>query len=380
MSGIYFHIPFCKKACHYCNFHFSTSLHLKTPMVEAILHELDLRKDYLGGEEIASIYFGGGTPSLLEIKELQQIFEKVASLHRVRPDAEITLEANPDDLTLEKLRDLRAHTPVNRLSIGIQSFSDADLLWMNRAHNSGQAILSIENARAAGFDNLTVDLIYGSPSTSDAQWQENVRRVFDLGIPHISCYCLTVEDGTALGNWVKKGKQPPMDEEKAIRQFEWLMEAAVLEGFEHYEISNFARPGHHARHNSSYWSGKKYLGIGPAAHSFDGETRQWNVSNNALYIKALERREVPFELEKLSPTDRYNEYVMTTLRTQWGCDLEKIRGMGANFFEWFERGVQPFLVAKTVVQSGSIFRLTNAGKFLADGIAAELFFRGKENN
>ncbi|MFN4255697.1 MAG: radical SAM family heme chaperone HemW [Saprospiraceae bacterium] len=374
MPGIYLHIPFCKQACHYCNFHFSTSLRLKTPMVEAILRELDLQKGYLGGSEITSVYFGGGTPSLLETSELQRIFEKIHSLHRVRADAEITLEANPDDLTLDKLRDLRDHTPVNRLSIGIQSFSDADLRWMNRAHTAEHARLCIENARAVGFENLTVDLIYGAPTTSDAQWHENVRTVFALGIPHISCYCLTVEDGTALGSWVKKGKQPPMDEEKAAQQFEWLIEAAAAEGFEHYEISNFARPGWRARHNSSYWSGEKYLGIGPSAHSFDGAARQWNVANNALYIKTLEAGTIPFEREILSPTDRYNEYVMTSLRTMWGCDLAKIRELGVGFAEGFERAVQPFVAAGTVVRTGEVFTLPARGKLLADRIASELFF------
>lgn len=381
MPGIYLHIPFCKQACHYCNFHFSTSLRLKRPLLAAIARELDLQKNYLGGAEISSVYLGGGTPSLLEINELREIFAQIHSLHRVRADAEITLEANPDDLSWEKLCALREHTPVNRLSIGIQSFSDDDLRWMNRAHTAAHARECLENARRAGFDNLTIDLIYGAPTTSDAQWEANLRAAFDYGVPHLSCYCLTVEDGTALGAWVKKGKQPPTDEEKAARQFEQLMAAAAAEGFEHYEISNFARPGWQAQHNSSYWLGEPYLGIGPSAHSFDGRAvRQWNVSNNALYIKALEAGEIPCERETLSPADCYNEYVMTSLRTQWGCDLGKIRNIGAGFAERFERGARPFLEAGTMERAGDTFRLPSRGKLLADGIAAELFAPSSQNN
>lgn len=373
MPGLYLHIPFCKQACHYCNFHFSTSLRHKKELVAALLNELELQRDFLGGAALSSIYLGGGTPSLLEIGELEQIFSKITALHRVAPDAEITFEANPDDLTLEKLNALRQHTPVNRLSIGIQSFSDEDLRWMNRAHTAAHAQDCLRDALSVGFDALSIDLIYGSPTTSDAQWAENLRRVFDFGIPHLSCYCLTVEEGTALGAWVRKGQQLPVDEEKAARQFEYLMETAATHGYEHYEISNFAVPEHYARHNSSYWRGEPYLGIGPSAHSFDGYSRQWNVANNAHYIKALANNQVPYERETLTPAQRFNEYVMTSLRTMWGADMDVIRGMGGRFAAHFEQGARMFLERGVMERVGEHYRLTRTGKFLADGIAADFF-------
>ncbi|MBK8429145.1 MAG: radical SAM family heme chaperone HemW [Lewinellaceae bacterium] len=373
MPGIYLHIPFCKQACHYCNFHFSTSLRQKDAMVTAILTELELRRDYLNNAEISSVYFGGGTPSLLDTKDLERIFETIHRLYQVDAAAEITLEANPDDLSAEKLRDLRQYTPVNRLSIGIQSFSDADLRWMNRAHHAQHARQCLDDALHAGFHDLTIDLIYGAPTTSDAQWQENLAIAFAYGIPHLSCYCLTVEEGTALGTFVRRGQQPPVEEEKAARQLEYLMQATEEQGFDHYEISNFARPGHYARHNSSYWRGEHYLGAGPSAHSFDGVSRQWNIANNALYIKDLNEQKVPSEREVLSPTQRFNEYIMTALRTIWGVEPEKLEALGYGYTAYFEQAVQPYLAAGTVEQYGPVYRLTRAGKLLADRIAMELF-------
>lgn len=343
-------------------------------MVAALLHELELQRDYLGGAELSSVYFGGGTPSLLEMRELEWIFEKINDLHQVAPDAEITLEANPDDLSKGKLRDLKNYTPVNRLSIGIQSFSDEDLRWMNRAHSAAHAFSCLDDALSTGFDDLTIDLIYGALTTSDAQWAENLRFAFDYGIPHLSCYCLTVEEGTALGTFVRRGQQPPVDEEKAARQFEHLMQTATGRGYEQYEISNFALPGRHARHNSSYWSGEPYLGVGPSAHSFDGMSRQWNVANNALYIKALSESRIPFEREILTPAQRYNEYVMTSLRTMWGTDLQKIRSFDEAFARHFLQATQPFVENGTMEKTDENYRLTRAGKFLADGIASELFW------
>ncbi len=388
-AGLYLHIPFCKQACHYCNFHFSTSLKQKDAMVEAILRELELRRDYLGEAELSTVYFGGGTPSLLEISDLVQIFEKINALYPLTftrqrneggphpslltPHSEVTLEANPDDLTPEKLRDLRDYTPVNRLSIGIQSFADDDLRWMNRAHTARHARQCLDDALAAGFYDLTIDLIYGSPTTTDAQWAENLRIALDYGIPHLSAYCLTVETGTALGYRVAKGQQPAMDEERAARQFEHLMEATAARGYDHYEISNFAQPGRHARHNSNYWLGVPYLGVGPSAHSFDGHSRQWNVANNALYIKSLMEGSIPCEIEQLTPAMRYNEYVMTALRTMWGVYLGKIRDMGEAFERHFAAAVQPYLADQTVEQRGETYRTTPSGKLLADGIAAGVF-------
>lgn len=342
-------------------------------MVEAILKELDLQQSYLKGEEIQSVYFGGGTPSLLDLGELEQLFAAIHRLHRVAPDAEITLEANPDDLTQEKLRDLKNYTPVNRLSIGIQSFADVDLRWMNRAHNAVHARACLDNALDIGFQDLTIDLIYGSPTTSDEQWAENLRLAFEYDIPHLSCYCLTVEDGTALGTFVRRGQQPPVDEERAARQFETLMESAAAKGYEHYEISNFAKPGRYARHNTNYWRSEPYLGVGPSAHSFDGVSRQWNVAHNPQYIKALSEGNIPFEREILTPEQVYNEYVMTALRTMWGIDLEKIRAMGAQFVQHFENSSGPFLSSGDLEKEGGNFRLTRAGKLLADRVAMELF-------
>jgi oxygen-independent coproporphyrinogen-3 oxidase len=373
MPGIYLHIPFCKKACHYCNFHFSTSLRSKGAMVDAILIELELRRDYLQGQALGSIYFGGGTPSLLDLTDLEKIFNKINSLYQLLPDAEITLEANPDDLTPEKIRDLKNYTPVNRLSIGIQSFADADLQWMNRAHTARHAQACLEGVFAAGFQDITIDLIYGAPTTPDAQWAENLNIAMQYDLPHLSCYCLTVEEGTALGSFVRKGLQPPVDEERAARQFEYLVETMAQHGYEHYEISNFAKPGHYARHNSSYWNNESYLGVGPAAHSFDGISRQWNVANNAAYIKSMGEGKTCFEREVLTQTQRYNEYLMTAFRTIWGVEEAKIQAFGAPYSTSFTEMVQPFLMSGTIERLGGNYRLSRAGKLLADRVVMELF-------
>ena len=387
MAGLYLHIPFCKQACHYCNFHFSTSLKSKDEMVAAILRELVLQKDYLEGEPLETIYFGGGTPSLLNRRDLDLIFGEIFKHYQVasdgltlshavtKPGLEVTLEANPDDLTLLKINELR-QTPVNRLSIGVQSFSEEDLRFMNRSHNASEALTSIQNAQQAGFGNLSVDLIYGSPTTSHEQWAKNLETVFDLRIPHLSSYCLTVEPKTALAHMIKKGQAKPVDDEHAACQFEFLMEKTAQAGYEHYEISNLALPGHYSRHNTSYWQGKKYLGIGPSAHSFNGLSRQWNVANNAQYIRALQAGELSFEKEILTLVQRYNEYVMTGLRTKWGCSLLKIKELG--FEAEFTDVAKQFLADGTMEQVGDIFRLTKSGRFLADGIAAELFALEKE--
>ncbi|MFN0016344.1 MAG: radical SAM family heme chaperone HemW [Saprospiraceae bacterium] len=374
MPGLYLHIPFCKQACHYCNFHFSTSLRSKPALVKALLLELDLQRDYLGGAPLTSIYFGGGTPSLLDTTEMVHIFEKINTLLGLAPDAEITLEANPDDLTTEKLRDLRDYTPVNRLSIGIQSFFDEDLRWMNRAHNAVHARQCLQAAATAGFHDLTIDLIYGAPTTPDTNWAENVHIALAEGIPHLSCYCLTVEEGTALAHFVQKGSASPVDEDRAARQFLHLQDETEKYGYEHYEISNFALPGRYSRHNSSYWSGEPYLGIGPSAHSFDGQCRQWNVANNAQYVHAVEDGRVPSEREVLTTAQRYNEYVMTGLRTQWGCEKARIEAFGEPFAGFFQTEIQQFLQNGTAMQDGTRVRLTRAGKLLADGIAADLFW------
>ena len=384
MPGIYLHIPFCKQACHYCNFHFSTSLKYKGELVQAMLRELELRKDYLVEKELDSIYFGGGTPSLLTEAELMLFFENIRKYFTLKPGAEITLEANPDDITPEKLQSLR-HTPVNRLSIGIQSFHEEDLRFFNRAHSASEARACLARALDAGFNDLTIDLIFGSPTTTDERWAENLNLAFSYDIPHISCYALTVEERTALAHFIKTGKAPAVEEDKAARQYEHLMAEMATHGYIQYEISNFAKPGRFAVHNSNYWRGEPYLGLGPSAHSFNGESRQWNVANNTKYIRLLTNetgfenlpRLAPglFEIEQLTPVDRYNEYVMTGLRTIWGVELSRLRQIGPEFETYFLQNVQVFIEEGKADRVEDTVLLTDAGKFLADGIAAELFAR-----
>lgn len=373
MAGIYLHIPFCKQACHYCNFHFSTSLKYKQELMEAMLEELQLQKDYLKGETIETIYFGGGTPSLLSSAELNILLEKIQKLHVIQPDAEITLEANPDDLTLSKIKDLR-QTAINRFSIGIQSFFDEDLVYMNRVHSANEAEDSIKLAQDLGFTNLTIDLIYGAPTTSDDRWLQNIQKAIGLDIPHLSSYALTVEPKTALAHFVETGKAAPLDEAQAARQFQLLMQCLQENGFEHYEISNFAKPGHYAQHNSNYWKGTPYLGVGPSAHSFNKASRQWNVANNAKYIKSIQRGELPFEQEILTLEQQYNEYVMTGLRTIWGCSLKKIETIHPKFLSYFQKKIIVFVDQDWVNQEEDQFTLTSSGKLLADRIAMELFW------
>ncbi len=370
MAGIYLHIPFCKKACHYCNFHFSTTLTLKNELLTCLRKEIELQKEYLSGVPINSIYFGGGTPSLLSIEELNAIFNTIYSNFEVEKDIEITLESNPDDLTEDYCIELKKSTPVNRLSIGIQSFNDECLSFMNRAHSGKEAIAAIENAQKADFENLTIDFIYGTPTLSDEQWISNLNTAFAFNIPHLSCYNLTVEENTALNHFVKKGKQKPVDEMQSARQFQILVEKTAVNGFEHYEISNYAKSGFRAIHNSSYWEGIPYLGIGPSAHSFDGNSRQSNIANNALYIKSLSNNEMNFEKEVLTLENIHNEYVMTSLRTSWGCDPLKINPF---FAENFNKKIAELIEKGWITQNGKNYILTFQGKLLADHIAVTLF-------
>ena len=354
-------------------------------MVAAMIRELQWRADYLDSRQLDSIYFGGGTPSLLSPEEMTQLFTAIDQLFDLSPGAEITLEANPDDLSPATLAAL-SDAPVNRLSIGIQSFSESDLQYMHRAHNAQQARQCIEDALAAGFDDLTIDLIYGSPTTSDEQWAANLDIAFSYKLPHLSCYALTVEPRTALEYRVRQGKSAAVDEEQAGRQFQHLMQTAAAAGYEHYEISNFAQPGRHARHNSSYWLGAHYLGIGPSAHSYNGYSRQWNIANNARYLQLLEApglfQSSPdsgegslFEKEILSAADRYNEYVLTRLRTQWGCKLPDIAAMDSSFADHFVHLIQPWLANGSVrMDADQTFTLSLAGKLIADAIAADLFW------
>ncbi|MBS1527348.1 MAG: radical SAM family heme chaperone HemW [Bacteroidetes bacterium] len=373
MAGIYIHIPFCKQACYYCDFHFSTSLAYKPQLFDALMKELALQKDYLSGETIETIYFGGGTPSLLSSEEINSIIDAITSIHSVASGAEITLEANPDDLTPEKIKSLR-QKPVNRFSIGIQSFFDDDLAWMNRAHRSGEADSSVKRAQDAGFENITADLIYGYPLLTGQKWKTNLEKIFALEIPHVSAYSMTVEPRTALASFIKQKKQPPMNEEQSAEQFLYLADAMQRQGFEHYEISNFCKPGHYSRHNTNYWKGIKYLGIGPSAHSYDGETRQWNIANNAKYISSINDKKIPAEKEILTEADRLNEYIMTSLRTMWGLDLDKLNSIAAGASEPLLRSAASFSERAWLRQEENKIYLTQTGKLYADHIALELFF------
>jgi len=374
MAGIYIHVPFCRKACHYCNFHFSVSLKSKNDFIAALLKEMGLQQNYLQQEAITSIYLGGGTPSLLEADELQQIFRRLRALFTIAPDAEITLEANPDDISPVKLQAWKA-VGINRLSIGIQSFFERDLVWMNRAHNAVQARHCIVLAQEAGFGNLSIDLIYGTPVLTDEQWQENVSTAIAFNIPHLSCYALTVEPGTALQKMIIQHKKEDTDTEKQARHFLLLMDWLQQADYEHYEISNFARPGSRSRHNSSYWAGKKYLGLGPSAHSFNGSSRQWNIANNGLYIQSVEKNILPFEEEILTDTQRLNEYIMTSLRTQEGIDLNYTAlTFGENARQQLQTNSSKFIATEKLQLNREALQLTKEGKLFADGIAADLFF------
>ncbi|MEI3799784.1 MULTISPECIES: radical SAM family heme chaperone HemW [unclassified Chitinophaga] len=373
MAGIYLHIPFCKQACYYCNFHFSTSLLQQEAMVNSIVQEIALQKDYLAQEPVHTIYFGGGTPSLLKEQELTALLSHLRATFAVAADAEITLEANPDDLTAEKLVQLKA-AGINRLSIGVQSFHEEDLTWMNRAHNSRQALDCIKQAQDLGFQNITIDLIYGGPTLTNEGWEQNVKQAIALGVPHLSCYALTVEPGTALDHFIKKKKMAATDPDKAAQHFEMLMEWLGAAGYEHYEISNFALPGWHSRHNSSYWQGKPYLGLGPSAHSFNGTSRQWNIANNAQYIKSIAAGTVPFEIESLTTAMQFNEYIMTSLRTSAGCNLEWVaEKFGTDHTIHLLAHSEPYIKMGRIERVGEALRLTKAGRLFADGIAGELF-------
>lgn len=373
MAGIYIHIPFCKQACHYCDFHFSTSLKKKDEMLSAIKKELLLRKAELNSEVIETIYFGGGTPSILETVEINDLIQTVYNLYDVCNDPEITLEANPDDLDNNTILKL-AESKVNRLSIGIQSFYNKDLALMNRAHNADEAITCLEIA-IQHFDNMSIDLIYGIPDMNNERWLSNIQKVIDLGIPHISCYALTVEERTALNKLIKKGVIPSPKEEVAHSHFMLLIDKLRKEGYIHYELSNFAKPDYYSKNNSAYWLGKKYLGIGPSSHSFDGIHRSWNIANNSLYIKQIEQGVLPREIEDLTISDRYNEYVMTGLRTIWGVDLKRVeKEFGVEFFNYLNKESKRFLQDGLMSLEDNILTITDKGKFLSDGIASDLFW------
>ena len=372
MAGIYIHIPFCKQACHYCDFHFSTSMKKKDGMVSALAKEIEKRKSESSDEIVETIYFGGGTPSVLSSHEINFLIDTVYLHYAVAENPEITLEANPDDLSMERIAEL-ANSKVNRLSIGIQSFFEDDLKMMNRAHNAEEAKASLAEA-VKHFDNISVDLIYGIPGMSNQKWQQNINTALSFGIPHISSYALTVEPKTALNKLIQTGKITAPKDEVAQEHFEILVDTLQANGFVHYELSNFGKPDYFSKNNSAYWLGKKYIGIGPSAHSYDGISRSWNIANNSLYLQAIAKGELPNEVEILSVSDRYNEYIMTGLRTIWGVSLQKILDdFGQEYLDYLNKQVKKFTDDGLVIIEGDILKASSKGKFLADGIASDLF-------
>jgi oxygen-independent coproporphyrinogen III oxidase len=375
LAGIYIHIPFCKQACHYCDFHFSTNVSQVDRLVSCLNKEIEIQKDYLA-ENVETIYFGGGTPSLLSKDHIMSIMAKINAVYEVSPDAEITLEANPDDLSEVKLLELKA-AGINRLSIGVQSFDDEVLKFLNRAHDHNQANESIELTRKVGFDNVTVDLIYGIPDRSHDLWEKDLKKLISLNPEHISAYCLTIEPKTAFGNWLKKGKLKAVEDDYSAQQFDIMVEMLENAGYEQYEVSNFCKPTYHSKHNTAYWQQKSYLGIGPSAHSYNLVSRQYNVSNNQKYINALEEGKVPNDKEILTKEDNINDYLLTTLRTKWGTNLNELKLMG---YSIDQRYIDKLILGENAKISDHHLILTRKGRLLADQISADLFIINKNGN
>jgi oxygen-independent coproporphyrinogen-3 oxidase len=373
MAGIYLHIPFCKQACHYCDFHFSVNQDKKNDLVVALLKEASIRKEEVNNEPIKTIYFGGGTPSLLSTDALLRIFDTLDENYNLSALQEVTLEANPDDLTAAYLRELR-HTPINRLSIGIQSFRAVDLKLMNRAHDAKQALRCVPESVDIGFENISIDLIYGIQGLTQADWIKNLNTAFDLPIAHLSSYCLTVEPKTKLAKLVSSGELPAVNDEFAANHFETLIEMTEAAGIPWYEVSNFAKPGMESKHNSSYWANENYVGLGPGAHSFNGVKRSWNVSSNTAYIQQINKNVLPSESEVLTAEEKFNEYLLTALRTRKGlsftelsnrCDSAKINEIKSVLQEKAAQGLA------TINNDGAV--LTTKGLLFADAIASSLF-------
>jgi oxygen-independent coproporphyrinogen-3 oxidase len=373
MAGIYLHIPFCKQACFYCDFHFSVNQDKKSDLVDALLKEALIRKEEVNNEPIKTIYFGGGTPSLLSTDALLRIFDTLAENYNLSALQEVTLEANPDDLTAAYLRELR-HTPVNRLSIGIQSFRDSDLKMMNRAHDAKQALRCVPESTDIGIENISIDLIYGIPGLSLDEWNKNLQTALALPINHLSSYCLTVEPRTKLAKLVSSGELPNVNDDLAAGHFEMLIETTEAAGIPWYEVSNFAKPGMESKHNSSYWSGERYVGLGPGAHSFDGIKRSWNIKSNTGYIQHINKGQLPSESEVLTAEEKFNEFVLTALRTRKGLSLEKIKQLcdDLKFSEIKETVHQKEQLGLLNIQSNHVI-LTTKGLLFADAIASELF-------
>lgn len=373
MAGIYIHIPFCKQACHYCDFHFSTNLKLKGKMVEAIKQELTLQKGYLANEIINSIYIGGGTPSLLGIEEIASLIHHVKRLFNCKEEIEVTLEANPDDIVLAKLLGLK-NIGINRLSIGIQTFDDTLLKYLNRAHDSARAKASLEMVLEAGFKNFSIDLIYAIPGQSEDMLKQDLAIISEFHPSHISAYCLTIESNTAFGRWLEKGKIKAVDEEIAANHFNLLVTTLAMNNYEHYEISNFSLPNYQAQHNTNYWKRGSYLGVGPGAHSYNGISRQYNISNNPIYIQRIQEGIIPSTIEILRPQDHINEYIMTNLRTKWGCDMIFLKThYGYDLLTKHHIYIEKLILQDLAYLQENKLLLTSSGKLLADKIAADLF-------
>jgi oxygen-independent coproporphyrinogen III oxidase len=373
MAGVYVHIPFCKQACYYCDFHFSTNQDKRGEMVAAIVQEVRLQRHYLSGEIVETIYFGGGTPSLLTPEEISSVTQAIRTTMQVSPDVEVTLEANPDDLSYQKLSEL-FKAGINRLSIGIQSFDNSVLQYLNRAHDAASSFQCIEDARKAGFTNLSIDLIYAIPMQDDEAWTKNIAYVLDLKPEHVSAYSLTIEEKTTFGRWAAQGKLKIASEENAAVQLELLVKKMELAGYEQYEVSNFCRPGFISKHNSSYWKQKKYLGVGPSAHSYNGYSRQHNINNNHLYLQSMALGKIPSTVEVLSREDQINDYLLTTLRTSWGTDFQKLREqLDYDIMEIHGKYIEELVAQDLAYFENDTFILTRKGKMLADKISSDLF-------
>jgi oxygen-independent coproporphyrinogen-3 oxidase len=375
MAGVYIHIPFCKHKCNYCNFYSIASVKYREFIADALISEIKNRSNYLSGEVVNTIYFGGGTPSLLKVDEINKIIESVKKYLNVNENVEITLEANPDDLHLEKVNKIKNYTLVNRFSIGVQSFFDDDLQYLDRVHTGKEALAAIENVVKTGFDNITIDLIYGIPGLTVEKWIKNLEMFFSFDIPHLSAYSLTVEPKTVLDHQINKNRRAEIDEELSVKHFELLLKETSTHHFIHYEISNFAKEGFYSKHNSIYWLGDHYLGVGPSAHSFNGKSRQWNIASVKKYIESEKTEKIIIEKEVLTKDQLFNEYIMTSLRTSWGCDLEHIKNVfGKRYSDYFVKNISKYVNDKKVVNKGSKYMLTETGKLFADGIASDLFF------
>lgn len=371
---LYVHIPFCRQACHYCNFHFSTSLKQEEEMIQAMVKEIEFRKDYLASEPLTSIYFGGGTPSLLQDKFLSQIFEAIHAHYTISPQAEVTFEANPEDISLAKLKFWKS-VGINRLSIGIQSFHQEDLELMNRIHSVSQSISALDIVDEFGELDYSMDLIFGSDTTSDLIWRKNVEMTIARKPSHISCYALTVEENTALHHFIKQGKRNESPEEKLRGQFYTGRKMLLEAGYDHYEISNYSLPNKNAVHNSNYWKSKNYMGIGPSAHSYNGESRSWNLANNAHYMNAISNIKSAEVKEILSEDDKYNEFIMTRLRTKWGIKKSEIENLfQKQYTDHFEKEIAGLLDSNLIIENSDTFTLSEKALIIADSVSSELFY------